>query len=213
MPYEHWKPPPPRTPAEQQRFEDERKAVIAHVDERQKQQQADAIAEQRRQTDRMRRQHREETQLLKQNWFSTFNRHWQAARGIDAAERQTLQEFDTRRGTWQGRAAEFLKGRQHFDARREDIVKRHEDDRAARRGDLAAVKQRHEESLRDTRRRQAQERKALFEKHRDERHELTKAQEADYDRQLGERLRVIAKAAELEQPRKQEREQDSELSR
>jgi hypothetical protein len=134
---EGWTPPPPLTPEQEARWQHQREAVIAYVDERQKQQQADAIAEQRRQTSRLRTRHREEIRSLKHN----------------------------------------------------------------------------EASMPATRQRQVQDRKAIFDKHRDERRDLTKAQEADYDRQLGERLRATGKAAEIEQEQARERGQGHELNR
>jgi hypothetical protein len=62
-----------------------------------------------------------------------------------------------------------------------------------------------------------QERKAIFDKHRDERRDPTKTQEADRPRQIEDRRQAFNKAAEIEQTHKrdraQERGQGPELNR
>jgi hypothetical protein len=201
---------------EAQKKLDERKAA-AYVAERQKAQQADAIAEQRRQTDRLRNQHREETRSLKRNESTALDRHWHAIKRIDGAERRALDEFDVKRASLTGRAVELAKGKDHYDRQRAEIGKRHEADRMKQHRDLEALKERQFKIAQDTRLRQAQERKAIFDKHRDERRDLTKTQEADRPRQIEDRKQAFNKAAELQQTHKQERTQeqarDARLSR
>jgi colicin import membrane protein len=56
-------------------------------------------------------------------------RHRLAIAAIDGRERQALNEFDTRRRTWAGRAVEIVKGKQHFDTQRKAIMDAHEAER------------------------------------------------------------------------------------
>jgi len=192
---------------EAQKRADERKAA-AWVAERQKQQAADALAEQRRQTARLRTQHREENRSLKSNESAALDRHWHAVKRIDAAEERALHEFDVKRGSLPGRAAELLKGRKHFDAQREDIAKRHETERMTKHRDLEALKERQSEIAQATRLRQVHERKAIFDRHRDERRDFARTQEAERPRQIEDRKQAFTKAAEIEQTHKRERAQE-----
>ncbi len=202
-----------------QRRADERRAAAyvaerqkaqaaAYVAERQKAQAADAIAEQRRQTSRIRNHHREETRSLHSNESTALNRHYHAIKRIDGAEQRALHEFDVRRGSLMGRAAELLKGGRHFDREREDIIKRHESDRLKQHRDLEALKERQFTIAQQTRLRQAHERKAIYDRHLDERRDLGKTQESSRPRQIEDRKQAFAKAAEIAQAHKHERAQE-----
>jgi hypothetical protein len=122
-----------------------------------------------------------------------------------------------KRASLTGRAAELVKGKDHFDRQREAIAKRHEADRMNQHRDLEALKERQFKIAQDTRLRQVQERKAIFDRHRDERRALARKLEAELPRQIEARKQAFNKAAELEQTHKrdraQERGQDPELNR
>ena len=190
------------------------KRATAYVAERQKQQQADAIAEQRRQTDRMRRQHREQMNSLRDNESPALDRHWHAIKRIDGADQRALGEFDRQRGSLRGRFAEAVKGRRHFDGERQKIADRHEASRMKAHRDLEAFKERHFAAVRDTSHRQAKERLSIARQHRDDRRDLARAHEADRPRQIAERVQAMEKAERTEQARQKERLRDQwELSR
>lgn len=201
---------------EAQRKADERKAA-AWVAARQKQQAADAIAEQRRQTSRLRTMHREQTRSMKANEATAIDRHAGACKRIDAAEHRALHEFGVKRRSLTGRATELVKGSAHFEKQRAGIVNRHEAERMKSHRDLEAFKERHFTAAQDMRLRQARERKAIFDKHRDERRDFTRTQEAERPRQIEQRKQAFNKAAEIErshsQERAKERGQDRALSR
>jgi hypothetical protein len=192
---------------EAQKRADERKAA-AWVAQRQKAQAADSLAEERRQTDRLRNQHREENRSLKSNESAALDRHWHAIKRIDGAEQRALDEFDVKRAGLTGRAAELVKGKDHFDRQRAEIGKRHEADRMKQHRDLEALKERQFKIAQETRLRQVQERKAIFDRHRDERRVFARKLEAELPRQIEARKQAFNKAAELEQTHKRDRAQE-----
>ena len=126
---------------EAQKRADERRAE-AHVAAQFKQQQADQIAEHRRQTSRLRTQHREQSTSLKCREGEAVDRHRHDIKTIDDREQQALKEFDVKRRSLTGRAAELVKGKAHFDGRREEMQKKFESDRLHKHRDLEALKER-----------------------------------------------------------------------
>jgi hypothetical protein len=69
-------------------------------------------------------------------------RHRQAIASIDQHERQALAAFDFRRRTWAGRAIDIVKGRQHFDTQRTDIMARFDAERMTLRRDYQTLTER-----------------------------------------------------------------------
>lgn len=197
---------------EAQRKADERKAA-AWVAQRQKQQQADAIAQQRYATSRLRTIHREETRSMKANETTAIERHAGAMKRIDAAEARALHEFGVKRRSLTGRATELVKGSRHFEKQRADIVNSHEAERMKWHRDLEGFKERHFTKSQDMRLKQARERKEIFDKHRDERREFARTQEAARPRMIEDRKQAFNRAAEIERSHKQERTQEREQAR
>jgi hypothetical protein len=69
-------------------------------------------------------------------------RHRHAIASIDQRERQALAAFDTRRRTWAARVIDILKGRQHFDTQRKDVMARFEAERTSLRRDFQTLTER-----------------------------------------------------------------------
>jgi colicin import membrane protein len=81
----------------------------------------------RQEAERQEAMRREEERKAAQQ--QALARHRQAVAAIDGREREALREFDTRRRTLAGRAAEFIKGKQLFDTQRRAIMDRFEAER------------------------------------------------------------------------------------
>jgi hypothetical protein len=169
---------------EAQKRADERRAE-AHVAAQFKQQQADQIAEHRRQTTRLRTQHREQSSSLKSREGEAIDRHWHDVRAIDQREAKALQEFDVKRRSLAGRATELVKGKAHFDGRREEMQKKFESDRLHKHRDLEALKERQFTAQQEQRIRQAKERLAMIHTHREARDQT----QQQHDRGAPERRR------------------------
>jgi hypothetical protein len=142
---------------EAQKRADERR-VEAHVATQFKQQQADQIAEHRRQTSRLRTQHSAQSSSLKSREGEAIDRHWHDVRSIDDRERQALKEFDVKRASLTGRAAQLIKGKAHFDGRREEMQKKFESYRLHKHRDLEALKERQFTAQQEQRLKHARER-------------------------------------------------------
>jgi hypothetical protein len=188
---------------EAQKRADERKAE-AHVAAQFKQQQADQIAEHRRQTTRLRTQHREQSSSLKSREGEAIDRHWHDVRTIDDRERQALKDFDVKRRSLTGRATELVKGKAHFDGRREEMQKKFESDRLHKHRDLEALKERQFTAQQEQRIRQAKERLAMIHTHREARDQTQQQHDRDRPRLVAERQNAIARNAEIERGHKQE---------
>lgn len=184
--------------AEQRKAEALTRKAEAYVIERFRQHQADQIAEHRRQTDRMRTQHREEMKSLRSGQDDAVSRHWHAVRRIDDAEARSLADFDTRRRSLAGRAVEMVRGKAHFEAARAGVQQQFEQQRMAKHRDLEALKERQFKAAQDTRLRQAQERKAIFDAHRQGRADLQRQQDRDRPRMVEDRQHAITRAAAIE---------------
>ena len=68
----------------------------------------------------------EQSSSLKSRDGEAIDRHWHDVKTIDDRERQALKEFDVKRASLTGRAAELIKGKAHFDGRREEMQKKFE---------------------------------------------------------------------------------------
>jgi len=199
---------------EAQKRADERRAE-AHVAAQFKQQQADQIAEHRRQTARLRTQHREQSTSLKSREGEAVDRHRHDIKTIDDREQQALKEFDVKRRSLIGRAVELVKGKAHFDGRREELQKKFESDRLHKHRDLEALKERQFTALQEQRLKHARERLDMMKTHRQHRDETRQQQDRDRPRLVAERQRAVERNAEIERGHKQEqtRERGPELSR
>jgi hypothetical protein len=187
---------------------DAEKKAEAHVAAQFKQQQADQIAEHRRQTSRMRTQHQEQSSSLKSREGEAIDRHWHDVRGIDQREAKALQEFDVKRASLTGRAAELIKGKAHFDGRREEVQKKFESDRLHKHRDLEALKERQFTAQQEQRIRQAKERLGMMHTHREARNETQQNHERDRPRLVNERQRAVERNAEIERSHKQEQKRE-----
>jgi hypothetical protein len=199
---------------EAQKRADERRAE-AHVAAQFKQQQADQIAEQRRQTSRLRTQHREQSSSLKSRDGEAIDRHWHDVKTIDDRERQALKEFDIKRRSLTGRAVELVKGKAHFDGRREEVQKKFESDRLHKHRDLEALKERQFTAQQKKRLDHARDLRDMRKEHRQHRDETQQQHDRDRPRLVAERQNAVARNAEIERGHKQEqtRERGPELSR
>jgi hypothetical protein len=199
---------------EAQKRADERKAE-AHVAAQFKLQQADQIAEHRRQTSRLRTQHQEQSSSLKSREGEAIDRHWNDVRTIDDRERQALKEFDVKRASLTGRAVELVKGKAHFEGRREEVQNKFESDRLHKHRDLEALKERQFTAQQEQRLKHARERLDMMKTHRQHRDETQQQHDRDRPRLVGERQNAVARNAEIERGHKQEqkRERGPELSR
>ncbi len=199
---------------EAQKRAEERRAE-AHVLAQFKQQQADQIAEHRRQTARLRTQHREQSTSLKGREGEAVDRHRHDIKTIDDREQQALKEFDVKRRSLTGRAAELVRGKAHFDGRREEMQKKFESDRLHKHRDLEALKERQFTALQEQRLKHARERLDMMKTHRQHRDETQQQHERDRPRLVAERQRAVERNAEIERGHKQEqtRERGPELSR
>ena len=103
--------------------------ALAQAEARDEQQRADAI----------KAEHAAQRKAAEQ---AALNRHRQAIQHINERERRALHEFDTRRRTWAARVIEIVKGRQHFEMQRKDIMDRHEAERMTLRRELEPLKER-----------------------------------------------------------------------
>jgi hypothetical protein len=203
----------PERPVEQARREREtqksaERRAAAHVAMQFKQQQADQIAEHRRQTSRLRAQHREQLNSLshKYQWL---------CRDIETLhdqEQQALKEFDAKRRSLAGRTAEIVKGKAHFDAQRKELQKTLESDRLHKYGDLGPVKERSRTTLIEQHRQQVRERKAMFIEHRQARLDMQQQHDRDRPRLVAERQNAVARNAEIERGHKQERTEEKRFS-
>jgi hypothetical protein len=171
-----------------------------------KQQQADQIAEHRRQTSRLRTQHQEQSSSLKSRDGEAIDRHRHDVKTIDDRERQALKEFDVKRASLTGRAAELIKGKAHFDGRREEVQKKFESDRLHKHRDLEALKER--QFTAQQRIRQAKERLAMMHTHREARNETQQNHERDRPRLVEERRRAVERNAEIARTHQQEQKQE-----
>jgi len=199
---------------EAQKRAEERRAE-AHVLAQFKQQQADQIAEHRRQTARLRTQHREQSTSLKGREGEAIDRHRHDIKTIDDREQQALKEFDVKRRSLTGRAAELVRGKAHFDGRREEMQKKFESDRLHKHRDLEALKERQFTAQQEQRLKHARERLDMMKTHRQHRDETRQQQDRDRPRLVAERQRAVERNAEIERGHKQEqtRERGPELSR
>jgi hypothetical protein len=199
---------------EAQKRADERRAE-AHVAAQFKQQQADQIAEHRRQTSRLRTQHSEQSSSLKSRDGEAVDRHWHDVKSIDDREQQALKEFDVKRASLTGRAVELVKGKAHFEGRREEVQKKFESDRLHKHRDLEALKERQFTAQQEQRLKHARERLDMMKTHRQHRDETHQQHDRDRPRLVGERQRAVERNAEIERGHKQERtkERGPELSR
>ena len=192
---------------EAQKRADERKAE-AHVAAQAKQQQADQIAEHRRQTSRLRTQHSEQSTSLKSRDGEAIDRHRNDIKTIDYREQQALKEFDVKRASLTGRAAQLIRGKAHFDGRREDIQKKSESDRLHKHRDLEALKERQFTAQQDQRLKHARERLDMMKTHRQHRDESQQQHERDRPRLVAERQKAHERNAEIERGHKQEQKRE-----
>ena len=196
---------------EAQRRAEQRKAD-AYVQAQFRQQLADQIAEHRRQTDRLRAQHREQSSSLKDRGDEAITRHWHGVKGIDEREARALKEFDAKRASLTGRAAELVRGKAHFERRREEMQKGFESDRLHKHRDLEALKERQSAARQEQHLRHVQERKAILDTHRAAREETLQRQERDRPRLIEERLQAVARNAEIARSHQQEQTRERGLS-
>jgi hypothetical protein len=163
----------------------------------------------------LRTQHSEQSSSLKSREGEAVDRHWHDVKGIDDRERQALKEFDTKRASLTGRAVELVKGKAHFDSRREEVGKKFESDRLHKHRDLEALKERQFTAQQEQRLKHAGERLGMMKTHRQHRDETQQQHERDRPRLVGERQRAVERNAEIERGHKQERtkERGPELSR
>jgi colicin import membrane protein len=192
---------------EAQKRADERKAE-AYVAAQARQQQADQIAEHRRQTSRLRTQHSEQSTSLKSRDGEAVDRHRNDIKTIDDRERRALKEFDVKRASLTGRAAQLIRGKAHFDGRREDIQKKSESDRLHKHRDLEALKERQFTAQQDQRLKHARERLDMMKTHRQHRDETQQQHDRDRPRLVAERQKAVEKNAEIERGHKQEQTQE-----
>jgi hypothetical protein len=192
---------------EAQKRADERRAE-AHVAAQFKQQQADQLAEQRRQISRLRIQHSERSSSLKSRDGEAVDRHWHEVKTIDDRERQALKEFDVKRASLTGRAAELIKGKAHFEGRREEIQKKFESDRLHKHRDLEALKERQFTAQQKQRIEHARDLRNMRNEHRQHREESQQQHERDRPRLVAERQRAVERNAEIERGHKQEQKRE-----
>src|SRR6185312_13089604 len=113
------------------RREEIRTRSEAFVKNAEKRELADQQAEHRRQTDRLRTQHRMETQSHKANAGGAVDQHRQQMRNIDLA---------ARRNSLSARISGLIQGQGRFDREEQKIVDRHEAARMTKHRDLEALK-------------------------------------------------------------------------
>jgi hypothetical protein len=192
---------------EAQKRADERRAE-AHVAAQFKQQQADQLAEHRRQISRLRFQHQEQTATLKARDGEAIDRHRNDITTINEREQKALKEFDVKRGSLTGRATELVRGKAHFDGRREEIQKKFESDRLHKHRDLEALKERQFDAQQKKRLDHARDLRNMRKEHRQHRDETQQQHERDRPRLVAERQRAVERNAEIERGHKQEQKRE-----
>ena len=103
-----------------------------------------------------------------------------------------------------GRAAELVKGKAHFDGRREEMQKKFESDRLHKHRDLEALKERQFTAQQEQRLKHARERLDMMKTHRQHRDETQQQQDRDRPRLVAERQKAVERNAEIERGHKQE---------
>ena len=167
---------------------------VAFVAARQKQQGADQVREHRRQTDRMRVEHRAEIKSLRENGDAGIARHAARIHTIDNAERRELDQLAEQRNSPGGRMLAILKPGA-YQRQEIAIADRHELSRMKEHHALERLKDRQFTVEQTSRLRQAQERKVIFDRHRAERRDLSLAQAKDRPRQVEQNRQAFQRAA------------------
>jgi hypothetical protein len=175
---------------------DIRRRAEAAVAERQQRQKAQQQEEQRRQTDHVRTLHRDEMHSFRENEDTAIAIHSHQIQSIDEREKEALGALGAHRESLIGRAVTFFKGEAHYARGAEAIVDRCEAERMATHRDLEALKERQFAAAQQSRLRQAQERKGIFELHRMERQQLGQAQERSRGSEIGISQRAFERAAD-----------------
>jgi hypothetical protein len=157
----------------------------------------------------------EQSSSLKSRGGEAVDRHWHDVKTIDERERQALKDFDVKRASLTGRAAELVKGKAHFEGRREEIQKKFESDRLHKHRDLEALKERQFTAQQKQRLDHARDLRDMRKEHRQHRDESQQQHERDRPRLVAERQKAIERNAEIDPGHKQERtkERGPELSR
>jgi hypothetical protein len=188
----------------------------AHVDMQFKQQQVDQIAEHRRQTSRLREQHRQQFDLIfSRKVDPKEDRLRREIKTLHDREKQALKEFDAKRESRVVRVTEIVKGKAHFDTRRAILIDNFKTRRKHLHGELRAVPGNFLTVVSEQHRRHVRERLAMMQTHRQARLETQQQHERDRPRLVAERLQAVERNAEIERGHKQERtkERGSEISR
>jgi hypothetical protein len=195
----------PERPEEQARREREtqkklpERQATAHVALQFKQQQADQIAEHRRQTSRLRAQHREQfDSLFAREADPKEDRIRREIKTLHDREKQAVKEFDAKRKSLAGRAAELVKGKEHFDTERAILIDNFQTDRRHLHDGLRAVPGNFLAVVSEQHRRHVRERLAMMQTHRQARLETQQQHERDRPRLVAERLQAVERNAQIE---------------
>jgi len=208
----------PERPEEQARRERQtpKLRAAAHVAMQFKQQQADQIAEHRRQTSRLREQHRQQFDLIFSREVNPKeDRLRREIKTLHDREKQALKEFDAKRRSLAGRAAELVKGKEHFETERAILIDNFQTDRRHLHDALRAVPGNFLAAVSEQRRRHVRERLAMMQTHRQARLETQQQHERERPRLVAERLQSVERNAEIERGHKHDRtkERGSQLGR
>ena len=147
----------------------------------------------------MRTLHRDEMHSFKENEDTAIAIHSRQIQSIDEREQEALEALGAHRESLIGRAVTFFKGEAHYAREAEAIVDRCEAERMATHRDLEALKERQFAAAQQSRLRQAQERKGIFELHRMERQQLVQAHDRNRGREIGVSQRAFERAADRKQ--------------
>ena len=181
------------------RAADIRRRAEAAVAERQQRQKAQQLEEHRRQTDHMRSLHRDEMHSFRENEAAAIAGHAHEIESINEREQQALAALGARRESLVGRTVTFFKGKAHYAREADAMVDRCEAERMVQHRNLEALKERQFAAAQQSRLRQAQERKGIFELHRMERLQLAQAHERNRELEIGASQRAFERAADRKQ--------------
>jgi hypothetical protein len=150
-------------------------------------------------------QHREQSATLKARDGEAIDRHRNNIKTIDEREQKGLKEFDVKRSGLVGRVQEMVKGKAHFERKREDLQKGFESDRLIEHRKLEALKERQFTAQQEKRLQHARERMDMMKEHKRDREDTVQRQERDQPRLVKERVQAMDRhKADLQHARTQE---------